>query len=123
MKSRILDASVWVEYFADRPKASLVEPLVSDPSSVIVPAVVLYEVYKRIKVGIGDDAAEAAIGRMLLSEVVALDCDLALQAADVSVFDRLAMADAMILATARAYGAELVTLDADFKNVPGARVL
>ena len=123
MKLLVPDSSVWVEYFADRPKASAVDPLIADPARLIVPAVVVYEVYKRIKAGIGIEAAEAAVGRMLLSPVADLDSDLAMQAADLSIASRLAMADAMILSAARAYGAELVTLDADFHGVPGVRIL
>ena len=123
MSVLVLDSSVWIEYFADRPKAGLVEPLVADFARLIVPAVVLYEVYKRIKVMIGAEAAETAIGRMMLSPGIALDSDLALQAADLSIVSRLAMADSMILAAARSCGAEFVTLDADFRGVPGVRVL
>ena len=35
----------------------------------------------------------------------------------------LPIADALVLAAARALGAELITSDTDFKNIPGVRVL
>jgi toxin FitB len=46
-----------------------------------------------------------------------------LRAADLSLEFSLPMADSFVLATARALGAELITSDTDFKNVPGVRVL
>lgn len=123
MKPLVVDSSAWIEYFADRPKARLIEPLLSDPTRLVVPAVTVYEVYKRVKAGVGEEAAEAAVGRMLRSPAAVLDADLALQAADLSIQSKLAMADAIILATARACGAQLITLDSDFEAIPGVRVL
>lgn len=123
MSVAVLDSSVWIEYFAGRPKAAQVEHLLADPARILVPAAAVYEVYKRLKSGAGKDVAEAAVGRMLASPVVPIDADLALQAADLAVDHKLAMADAFVLATARVHGAELVTLDADFKGVPGSRLL
>ena len=123
MKTLVLDSSIWVEYFADRPKARAIESFIQDPARLVVPAVAIYEVYKRIKIGIGKEAAEAAVGRMLMSRVMPIDSDLALQAADLSIETKLAMGDALVLATARACGGELITLDSDFKGLPGARVI
>jgi toxin FitB len=42
----------------------------------------------------------------------------ALEAADVALSQGLAMADAIVFATARRYGATLVTGDADFSGLP-----
>ena len=49
--------------------------------------------------------------------------EIALTAADLSLEYGLAMADAMILATARMYRAELVTSDRDFESIPGVTYL
>ncbi len=48
---------------------------------------------------------------------------MAMAAAQISIARRLAMADAIIYATAQEYGAELVTADPDFKNLPGVVIL
>src|SRR6266511_2086309 len=50
--------------------------------------------------------------------VVPLNEELALVAADLSLETKLPMADAIILATARLYGAEVITSDADFDGIP-----
>lgn len=53
------------------------------------------------------------------SSVVPLNDELALLAGDLSLDHKLPMADAIIIATARLYGAEVVTSDADFNGVRG----
>lgn len=50
--------------------------------------------------------------------MVALDTPLALLAADIAGEFRLAMADAIIYATARQHGAQTVTSDAHFAKLP-----
>jgi len=46
-----------------------------------------------------------------------------LEGADLAVRHTLAMADAIVLATASREGAELVTSDADLKGLPSVRFL
>jgi predicted nucleic acid-binding protein len=53
--------------------------------------------------------------------VVDLDGTLAVSAARVSLENRLPMADSIVLATARAFGAVLWTQDGDFQGLPGVR--
>ena len=120
----VLDSSAWVEFFSDGPKAELVRPYLAAPSeSVLVPAVVAYEVYKKALAGFGAETARVAAGRLAQCACIELDRDGAFMAAELSVAHRLAMADAMVLAAAQAYGAELVTLDSDFKGLPRVRLL
>jgi predicted nucleic acid-binding protein len=58
----------------------------------------------------------------LRARVVPIDERLALLAARISLDRRLAMADAMIYATALAAGAHLVTSDTHFKGLPETTV-
>ena len=58
---------------------------------------------------------------MIQGSVVDLDLTIALGAADLSNQLKLAMADSIILATARAHNANLWTQDADFETVPGVK--
>lgn len=58
---------------------------------------------------------------MRCGRVVDVDAGLALDAARMSLAHRLAMADALILATARRFGATLWTQDADFEGLPDVR--
>jgi predicted nucleic acid-binding protein len=60
---------------------------------------------------------------MQRSQVAAIDQELALTAADLSLEHGLAMADAIVLATARKFRAELVTSDGDFQGLAGVTFL
>ena len=42
----IIDSSGWLAYFADEPQAKNFHKPLNDPSSLIVPTVTLYEVFK-----------------------------------------------------------------------------
>ena len=114
----LVDSSGWIEFFSDGPLASRYAPYVKDRTQLITPTIVLYEVYKKIKSARGEEAALLAAGRLSATQVVPLTESLALLAADLSLSHRLAMADAVVYATARDRGARLVTSDADLKDLP-----
>ena len=103
------------------PAASLISDINSQ--NVATPAVVVYEVYKKVRRERGEEMAKLCVAQMQKTREIPIDQDLALRAADLSLEFSLAMPDSLVLATARALGAELITGDADFKRVPGARVL
>jgi predicted nucleic acid-binding protein len=79
----------------------------------------LYEVYKKIKRERGEETALLFAGRLSATQVVQLTESIALLAADVSLRHGLAMADAIVYATAKDQEAEVVTGDADLKGFPG----
>lgn len=85
----------------------------------MLPAIVLYEVYKVLKREVGEEKALLAAGYMKNLTVVPLDETLALAAADIALQERLAMADAIVVAAARAHGCKIVTSDSDLKDQPG----
>ena len=115
----VIDSSGWVEFFTNGPLADQFAPRIRTIATVVTPTIVLYEVYKRLKRDVSEDEALVAVGAMRRSQVVPLDDALALTAADISLAFGLAMADAIVLATARAFDAELMTSDADFAGVAG----
>ena len=123
MKVNILiDSHGWVEYFTEgklAPKyATYVES--ANSSEYVTPAIVLYEVYKRIKSVSGEDAALKAIAHILDStETVVIDKKIALNAAEISLKNRLSMADAIIKAVAEETHAKIITGDAHFKGFDG----
>jgi len=55
--------------------------------------------------------------------IAPVDETLALEAADLSLAHGLAMADSLVYATARHFGATLITGDADFDNLPDTVVI
>lgn len=64
------------------------------------------------------DAVDA-VAAMQKTQIIPLSDELALNAADLSLTFKLPMADAIVLATAQAHNADVVTSDVDFANVPG----
>jgi len=119
----LVDSSGWVEFLGDGPLAEKFAPYFEREESLLVPVVVLYEVYKKLLSAQGSAAADRFLSAALRARVVPLDERLALLAARISVDRRLAMADAMIYATAMVAGAHLVTSDAHFLSLPGATVI
>ena len=83
----------------------------------------VYEVYKVIRRDLSEERALEAVSALRGATIAPLDESLALEAADVSLARGLAMADAIVYATAMRHGATLVTGDADFDGLPGTRVM
>ena len=117
----IVDSSGWLEYFADGPNADFFAPAAEDLEKLLVPSISLLEVFKRVFQQRGEGEALQAVAQMLAARVIDLDGALALSAARVSLDLKLPLADSVILATARVYGAILWTQDSDFKGVEGVK--
>lgn len=117
----VVDSCGWLEYFADGPNAGFFAPVVEDTATLLVPAISLFEVFKRVLQQRTENDALRAVAIMQQGRVIALDEMLALSAAKLSFDLKLPMADSLILATARAHGATLWTQDDDFDGVAGVR--
>jgi predicted nucleic acid-binding protein len=117
----VVDSSAWLEYFANGPNASFFAMAIEKTDELLVPTLSLCEVFKRVLLQRDEAHALQAVAIMQQSTVVDLDGSIALDAARLSVTSKLPMADSIILATARAYGATVWTQDADFKDVPGVQ--
>jgi predicted nucleic acid-binding protein len=114
----VLDSNAWIELFVEGPAADRCAPYARDTRQLVTPVIVLYEVYKKIRRERGEEAALTAVASLRATAVVPLDETLAIQAADVSLRHGLAMADAIVYATARANSARVVTRDVDLKDLP-----
>jgi predicted nucleic acid-binding protein len=119
----VVDSSGWLEYFADGPNADFFAPAVERLSELLVPTLSVYEVFKRVFQQRGEGEALRAIAQMQQGEVVALDTEIALSAAKISLELRLPMADSIMLATAKRHEASLWTQDADFEAIEGVRYI
>jgi predicted nucleic acid-binding protein len=85
----------------------------------VLSAIEVYEVYKVIRRDVSEERALEAVSALRRATIVPVDESLALEAADTALSHGLAMADAIVYATARRCGATLVTGDADFERLPG----
>lgn len=117
----VVDSSAWLEYFANGPNASFFAPAIERTDELLVPSLVLYEVFKRVLQQRDEGHALQAVAVMQQGTVVDLDSRLALVAARISLERKLPMADSVILATARASGATVWTQDVDFKGLAGVQ--
>jgi predicted nucleic acid-binding protein len=113
----IVDSSGWLEYFAEGDNASFFAPIIEDTERLIVPVICIYEVFKRLITQRGENTALVHIGDMHQGQIADLTDSIALQAAKISTEQKIAMADSIIFATARAYNATLWTQDADFEDI------
>ena len=121
MKAICLDSSGWIEIAEDGPNAkAFTEAL--QPSEFILSSVIsLYEISKYVTREAGEADAQEVLAFIRNYPVIGVTDDLALHAADLSAIHQLAMADALIYATALANNATLWTQDVDFKDLPDVR--
>ncbi len=122
---KVIDSYGWIEYFSDGPLAKKYASYIEDVNEddAVTPTVVVYEVYRRLKKEKGEQVALEAYAQITRTRIVALDEESALKAADMSLERGLAMADAIVYSTARAYSAQLITSDKDLKDLPGIRFI
>jgi predicted nucleic acid-binding protein len=90
---------------------------------LLVSAIEVYEVYKVVRRDLSEERAVEAVSALRRATIAAVDESLALEAADLSLVHSLAMADSLVYATARRFGATLVTGDADFEGLPDTVII
>ena len=93
----------------------------SDESSLIVPSITIYEVFKVVLRESSENSALQVASTMQQGRVVDLTAALAMASSMLSLKHRMPMADSIILATALEFEATLWTQDADFKNFAGVK--
>lgn len=117
----VVDSSAWLEYFANGPNAGVFASAIQATEELVVPSITLLEVFKRVYQQRGEGPALQAVALMQQGAVVDLDAPLALVAAKLSADGKLALADSVVLATARRFEAILWTQDSDFEGLAGVR--
>lgn len=118
-----IDSSGWIEITHDGPNAKAFAETLASSSPIIVSVISLYEVARyTLRV-----AGEAATGELLAflhqHAVTPVSYEIATLAATLGTRHKLAMADALIYATARNQNATLWTQGADFKGLPHVKYL
>ena len=117
----VVDSSAWIEFFTGGPNAKFFETPILNRAELVVPTIVLLEVYKHIRRHQGRDEALKAVAGMKQGETQDLDERFALHAAEIGVEHGLPLADSVILATARLHEAILWTQDSDFEGMDDVR--
>jgi predicted nucleic acid-binding protein len=117
----IVDSSGWLAYFADEPNAKYFLSPLKDISSLIIPVVSIYEVFKVVLRESGENEALQAVAATQKGTVVDLTAKLAISASKLGLQLGLPMADSIILATAKEYKARIWTQDSDFEAISGVK--
>ena len=117
----VVDSSGWIEYFTGGPNADAFAAAIEQPQTLLVPSLSVLEVFKWMLQRHGEGAAVQAVALMQQGQEIPLDAALALRAAQLGLEWRLPLADSVMLATAQAHQAILLTQDSDFAAVPGVR--
>ena len=115
----LIDSYGWIEYFANGPLAESYAAFTEEANAenTITPTIVIYEVYKRIKSVKREQKALEAYAQMSRTKIVELTSPISLKAADISIALDLGVADSIVVATAKAYNAEIVTSDEHLKSL------
>lgn len=116
-----MDASGWLEYFADDPNAGFFARAIWKPAGLIVPTVSLYEVFKRVLRQRDETRGLRAAAVTQQGRIVDLAVAIALSAAGIAAEMPLSMAARVMLATARAHNAVLWPWDEDLEGLEGLR--
>jgi toxin FitB len=119
----LVDSSGWLEYITGDENADAFGTILQGNAQVLVPTIVIYEVFKILLLRASKTDANLFLSEALRRTVVDLTDTIALAAASHSIDRRLHMADAIIYATAQAHRAELITSDAHFSGLPGVTLI
>jgi predicted nucleic acid-binding protein len=119
----VVDSSGWIEYFTAGKNADFFEKPIRDVENLLVPAICIYEVFKRLLAERDEDSALLSVGIMLQGREVELNHQIAIEAAHLSREMKLSMADSILLATARLHNATLWTQDEHFKGIEGVKYI
>jgi predicted nucleic acid-binding protein len=119
----LVDTSAWIEWLIGSPTGEALSERLPEQADWLVPTIVQLELAKWLTREVGEDKADQVIAFTQVCQVVPLDTEIALSAADACRMHKLATADAIIFATARARGATLLTCDAQLKGLPGVDVV
>ena len=114
----VVDSSAWLSYFAGDKNAEKFAGPIENTDMLLVPSIVLTEVFKYILRQSDESVALQAIAHMQQGKVVSLDGPLAIEAASLGLIYKLPLADSIIYATAKKFAGVVWTQDADFKALP-----
>lgn len=115
---RVVDSSAWIEWMIESATGNALLEHFPEQSESIVPTIVQSELSKWLAREKGEDDADRFIAYTMKCVVVPLDTTLALRAAECAAQFKLAMADAIVYATAIHNDASLLTCDEHFNGLP-----
>lgn len=120
---RVVDTSVWIEAFMDTAAGNRLKAEIPASDDCAVPTLVQHELAKWFAREQSPEDAEQVIAYTMTCQVIPLDTEIALRAAELGRTHGLSTADAIIYATALHLGADLLTCDAHFEGLAQVRYI
>ena len=119
----LVDTSAWIEWLIGSVTGEKLTDHLPDQSEWLVPTIIQLELAKWLTREVGEDKADQVIAFTQVCEVIPLDTEISLAAAEACRAHRLATADAIIFATAQTHRASVLTCDAHFSGLPGVTLI
>lgn len=117
----VVDSSAWLSYFAGDKNARLFAKPIENLDKLLVPGITITEVFKSVLRQRNEESALEVVAHMEQGTVVALDAELAVNAAVFGVELKLPLADSIIYATAQKFDAVVWTQDGGFKGLDNVK--
>ncbi len=117
----VVDSSAWLSYFAGDANAEVFSEPIENIETLMVPSITITEVFKNILRQRGENMALEAIAHMEQGKIIPLDSALAIDAAKYGIDYKLPLADSIIYATGKKFGALIWTQDMDFQSLEGVK--
>jgi toxin FitB len=121
----VVDSSGWIEYLGAGPKVEDFAVYFESQAILLLPSIVVYEVYKKLYAdqgkGKADDFVSHAFG--FGDRLIPLTLELSYLSSRTSLEMRLSMSDAIIYTIAQKNNAQLISSDVHFANLPGVTIL
>jgi len=117
----LVDSSGWLEYFSGAENSERFASPLQDTSTLIVPVITLYEVFKVVMRESTENDVLQAVVAMQQGKVIELTTLIAMDASRLSLKHGLPMANSIILSTARMFDCLIWTQDADIAGLPGVK--
>lgn len=114
----VVDTSVWIEWLIGGDLREALAGLFPAQEDCLVPTIVQLELSKWLLRECDENIADTVIAYTQKCQVLNLDTETALLAAEMHRQHKLATADAIVYASAQRAGARLLTCDAHFKSLP-----
>ena len=117
----LVDSSGWLEYLSDGRNAKYFAPIIENTEELIVSAINIYEIYKKVLTERDENIAIQIVALMQQANVIEVNSSIAIQSAKFSSEFKIPMADSIIYTTARMNNAIVWTQDADFMGLNGVK--
>lgn len=119
----LIDSSAWLEYFAGSEIAAPLDPIMEDPSKILLSPLTISEVFRSLLQQTTASNALRSVAHMQAATTIAIDEELSLSAARLGVKNELHLFDCYHLAICKRYDAQFWTTNEDLARLPQVQIL